>query len=308
MIVGLGIFCSTSDNKLTTNHKLRLHNLNEQKLFEVFNKNVRDFMELLEFSRKRGFTIFRLGSNFIPFASHQAFRVEWSARIEEVLRSIAPSVKGCGIRITMHPGQFVVLNSPKQDVVEKSLKELKYHFRVLDALELEKESIVVVHVGGVYGDKSKSIKRLCDVLDENKWLLDRLALENDERYYTVSDVLEIAEAYGLPVVYDHYHHKLNPSRFDVGRLVDTWKGLPLEVHVSSLPEKHVKFGEHGDFLRAEDFVELLSMFLEVGGLNRLDVIPEVKKKELAIERLLREVRDKYPQLARHIVVNWEVFA
>lgn len=303
MKIGLGIFCSTSDNKLTTNHKLTLRSLNEQSFLEVFRKNLRDFIQLLKLSRYYGFTIFRLGSNFVPFASHSIFRLEWFRRVEEALGSISQFVRDFGVRITMHPGQFVVLNSPRRDVVERSLRELDYHFKVLDLLGLSKESVVVVHVGGVYGDKSRAVKRLFEVLEENRWLLRRLALENDERYYNVLDVLEIADSYGLPVVYDHYHHKLNPSQFSMDRLINTWKGIPPEVHVSSPPEKPARFGEHGDFLKAEDFVEVVSLFLETGGVQRVDIIPEVKKKEIAIARLVREIREKYPEMANHLLVD-----
>lgn len=308
MRVGLGIFCSTSDNKLSTNHKLRLANLSEDRLFKVFERNVMDFFKLLELSREHGFTIFRLGSNFVPFASHNGFREEWFKRIERELNSISSRVKNYGVRITMHPGQYVVLNSPRQDVVERSLRELRYHFRVLDALELGSESIVVIHLGGVYGDKSRSTKRLVEVLEENKWLLKRLALENDEKYYTVSDVLEIADSFGLPVVYDHYHHKLNPSKFDFDRLINTWRNRPPEIHVSSPPEKPSRFGEHGDFLRVEDFVEAIYQFIEVNHTSRVDVIPEVKKKELAIKKLARELRERFPEVAKYVSLNWNRFA
>jgi len=66
-----------------------------------------------------GLTIFRLGSDFIPFASHKRFERDWLYEIEKSLEVIAGTLREYGIRITMHPGQFVVLNSPRADVVEE---------------------------------------------------------------------------------------------------------------------------------------------------------------------------------------------
>lgn len=303
MRVGLGFFCSTSDNKLSTNHKLRLSKLNEDSLFNVFERNLSDFVKLLGLSRKMGLSIFRLGSNFIPFASHPRFRRDWLARIEMTIRDASPLIKSYGVRITMHPGQYVVLNSDNPGVIERSLRELEYHFWVLDTLGLGPESVVVVHAGGVYGDKQRATRRLYETLEENRWLLRRIALENDERYYTVLDVLEIGEAFNVPVVYDHLHHKLNPSAFSVDRLVATWKGVPLEIHVSSENGRARRPGEHGDYVRVEDFVEAISLF--PGGVS-IDTIIEAKKKERAVAKLIKDLKDRYPGLLSVVKASYEV--
>ncbi|MEM4601392.1 MAG: hypothetical protein QW808_00640 [Desulfurococcaceae archaeon] len=121
----------------------------------------------------------------------------------------------------MHPGQYVILNSDKSSVVEKSLRELEYHFWLLDTIGLGPESIVVIHVGGVYRDREKATRNFHRVIEENKWLTRRIAIENDERYYTVREAIEIAEPFDIPVVYDHFHHRLNPSKFSVDRLIST---------------------------------------------------------------------------------------
>lgn len=286
MPVGLGFFCSTSDNKLTTNRKFRLSNLSEERLLEVFGRNLVDFIKLLKLSRDMGLSIFRLGSNFIPFASHPSFNKDWLKPIEGALLKASQLVSSFGIRVTMHPAQFVVLNSLNPNVVEKSLMEMEYHFWVLDTLGFGSDSIVVVHVGGVFGDKDRAMRNLQRVLEENKWLLRRVALENDERHYTVKEVIDVAEPFGIPVVYDHYHHKLNPSRFSVDRLISTWRGRPLEIHVSSVNEGGGRFGEHGDYVKPEDFVEAVNLFPDD---VEIDAIVEAKKKEYAIARLVKEL-------------------
>ncbi|MEM2002156.1 MAG: UV DNA damage repair endonuclease UvsE [Nitrososphaerota archaeon] len=285
--VGLGFFCSTSDNRLSTNHRIKLRSLSEDRLLEVFKRNLDDLMKLLDLSRRMGLTIFRLGSNFIPFASHTRFNRGWFKAIERILREAADRVRGYGIRITMHPGQYVVLNSPNENVIMRSLAELRYHFWVLDTLGLGDESLVVVHVGGVYGDKMRALKRFEETVENNKWLTRRLALENDERHYTMSEVIEISESLGLPAVLDYYHHTLNPSKFSMDRLVSTWRNIVPETHLSSAPQRAHRFGEHGDYVEVRDFKNLISLFL---GERAIDIIVEAKKKEKAISRLLEELR------------------
>lgn len=302
MKVGLGFFCSTSDNRLSTNHKFTLAKLNEENLFNIFERNLSDFIKLLELSKKMGLTVFRLGSNFIPFASHPRFKKEWLVKAERAMRERSHLIKNYGIRITMHPGQYVVLNSNDPDVVKRSLKELEYHFWVLDTLGLGPEGIVVVHVGGVYGDKRQAIKNLYKTLEENKWLLRRIAFENDEKYYTVLDVLEIGEAFNIPVVYDHLHHKLNPSAFSMDRLVSTWKNIPPEIHVSSENENARRFGEHGDYVRVEDFVEAILLFPDS---IYIDSIIEAKKKERAVLKLIKDLKDRYPELVNVVKANYD---
>jgi len=287
-LVGLGFFCSTADGKISTNHTLSSKKLNLKNLVKIVSRNAEDFVKLLDISKRLGLKIFRLGSNFIPFASHERFDTAWFDELKPILRELVPEVKRREIRITMHPGQFVVLNSPCQDVLFHSLKELMYHFWLLDELAVDENGVVVVHTGGVYGDKESAKATFVKRISENPWLLERLALENDERYFTVRDVLEISSV-GIPVVFDYYHHKLNPSEFSTPEVVKTWGDRIPEFHISSEPQSSKRFGEHGDWVKVEDFVEMIKMLQGY----RVDVIVEAKKKELALERLFYELNEYF---------------
>lgn len=293
--IGLGIFCSTSDNRLSTNHTFKLRRLSKEAVMEAFERNSEDLLELLKLSSSMGLTIFRLGSNFIPFASHERFEEEWLLEIEERIRALSSKVREWGIRITMHPGQFVVLNSPRRKIVEASLRELEYHFRVLNALSLGRESVVVVHLGGAYGDKSEALRRFKAVVRENPWLMERLAIENDEKRYTAAEALELGLDLGLPVVFDHYHHSLNPSEFDVDELLSTWRGTTPEFHLSSAPAEPSSLGEHGDYVDLKDFMDLAELW---GDRGPLDVVVEAKKKEKAVKKLMEELRSIGVELRR----------
>ncbi|MCS7234035.1 MAG: hypothetical protein NZ900_08055 [Synergistetes bacterium] len=160
---------------MTTNRRLRLASLSPERVYELFRKNLEDFRKLLNLSSSMGLAIFRLGSNFIPFASHPNFKGEWLEPIEKDLLAFSSELKRYSIRITMHPGQFVSLSSPRKEVVDASLRELKYHFWVLDKLGLGRDSIVVVHIGGSHGSKLESLRRFVRVISDNEWLIERLA-------------------------------------------------------------------------------------------------------------------------------------
>lgn len=281
--IKVGFFCSTADGKITTNRKFRLSNLSYQKVMDVLEKNLKDFERLLEISLSLGCGIFRLGSNLVPFASHPSFKKDYLKEVEGKLREFSKTLRKFPIRITMHPGQFVVLNSPRKEVVDVSLRELEYHFWFLETLGVGAEGVVVIHAGGVYEDKRESLKRLKNTLRENQWLYRYLAIENDERHYTVKDLLD-AEL-DLPIVFDYYHNRLNPSEFEVSEILQTWSERVPEFHLSSEPEGKHRFGEHGDWIRLEDFMDFLNRF---GG-NRIDLILEAKQKEKAVEKLLLEL-------------------
>jgi len=111
----------------------------------------------------------------------------------------------------MHPDQFVFINSLNQEIFRRSLKELLYHSDILDLLGLDTSAKIQIHVGGVYGDKHKSINRFVSrlqKLEEN--LKGHLVIENDIRY-NLKDCIQIHKITDTPVLFDSLHHELNNS-------------------------------------------------------------------------------------------------
>ncbi len=133
--------------------------------------------------------------------------------------------------------------------------------------------------------KRESLKRLKGVLAENPWLYQRLAIENDERHYTVRDLLD-AEL-NLPIVFDYYHNRLNPSDFEPREVLQTWAGRVPEFHLSSEPEGKHRFGEHGDWVKLGDFLGFLRIFSG----NQIDLILEAKQKERVVEKLIETLHN-----------------
>lgn len=184
----------------------------------------------------------------------------------------------------MHPGQYTVLNSPDKAVVERAVEDLRYHARLLDAMGLGKEHKIVLHIGGTYGDKTSALKRFIQqyrCLDEN--IRQRLVIENDDRQYTIFDVLSIGESEGIPVVFDNLHHQVNPDNTCsviewIDACANTWKSEdgPQKLHYSQ-QDFSKRPGSHSATL---DVGEFLQFYTDIRNRD-VDIMVEVKDKNLS---------------------------
>lgn len=288
MNINIGFICSNFNGKISTNHSFKLKNLKKEKVLLSLKKNLEDLVKLLSLSKELNCKIFRLGSQFIPFFSHPSFKREWLKDAEIFIKEFLPEIKKFDIRITMHPGQFVVLSTENKDLLKKSLKEIEYHFWVLEKLERDENSVVVIHGGGTYGNKEKAKRVLIQNLKNERWLKEKLALENDEKSYNSKDILKVCQETGLPFVFDFFHHNLNRIEVDFREVFKTWKERVPEFHISSSREG-ARFS-HGDFVKMSDFKDFLNLIREnkIDKTKRVDVLLEAKKKELAVKNLIRE--------------------
>lgn len=184
--------------------------------------------------------------------------------------------------ISTHPGQYTVLSSVRPPVVDAAVAELEYHDRLLSALGLDPSHKIVLHVGSGAGEFAEACSRFAagfERLSPN--VAARLVLENDERW-PLESVLALAEPFGLPVVFDVFHHRLARSfegsgiRELVLRAGQTWRAEDgrQEVHFSTQAVGR-RPGAHAEEI---DLAEFGSYVDEVGDLP-LDCIIEVQDKE-----------------------------
>jgi len=274
-VIRLGYPCENLTLGATTNRTLRLAHLTEERVREKVAENLRDLERILGFNAAHGFALFRLGQHLIPFASHPLFPYDWEGAHKEEFARLGALAKRLGQRLSMHPGPYVNPGSRDPKVVERSLAELRYSARVLALLRAE-EGVLVLHLGGAYGDKPGALGRFVENLRGEGEVLRYLALENDERLWPVEEVLEAAEALGVRVVVDALHHALNPGRLSLAeafRLAfSTWRGRP-KVHLSSQdPVKRP--GAHAFRVAREDWERLLAALP-----GPADVMLEAKGKE-----------------------------
>ncbi len=269
----------------------RLANLTWERLRQTLAGNLACLEEMVRWNATRGLLFLRITSDLVPLASRPENTFPWDEEFAEEFARIGELMRAFGMRISMHPGQYTLLNSPRKEVVAAAMADLRYHSRVLDLLGLDSTAKIQIHVGGVYGQKEKAITRFLKAVETlPDGVRKRLVVENDERFYTFSDVLKIHRETGLPVVFDVFHHELNPDGNDIPDALsaqrETWRpedGLPIVDYSSPLPGG--RFGSHAHRLDEEHFRN----FLAKTRAHDFDLMLEVKDKEksalLALEIL-----------------------
>jgi UV DNA damage endonuclease len=277
MIVGYP--CINQRIGCTANSTFRLKNYSKKKLIEKVAANLACLKKILNFNIEHKLLFFRIGSSLVPFASHPICRFNWRKHFREEFKEIGAIITANKMRISMHPDQFVIINALDNKIVSNSIKELEYHCKLLDAMELNSEAKVIIHVGGVYGEKEKSIKRFIKHYKNlPSSIKKRLVIENDHRSYSLADCLKIYQKTGIPVVFDVYHHQcLNQGeslRQSIILARKTWKKKDgkLVVHYSNQGKRK---GSHSRHINLRKFKSFLG---QVKGLD-FDVMLEVKDKE-----------------------------
>ena len=267
----------------STNRTLRLAGLSDKdKVRGIVRENVGGLRRILSWNADHDIRLFRIGQSLIPFVSHPDFPYDWEAEHGEELREVGDLAESLGIRLSVHPGQYIQPSSLKPGVVERSLAELRASARILSLLG-GRDSVMVLHLGGKNEDKSATAARFVDVLRPETEVLSCLALENDERVWSVPEVVETARNLGIPAIADSLHHELNPGGLSLREALDlslpTWetRGDRPKLHISSQdPEKQA--GAHAWTISAADWQSLLTA---LGGRDA-DVMVEAKGKEEAL--------------------------
>ncbi len=271
----------------------RLRNYSRERMRETVANNLACLEKTIEWNRLHRIGFFRISSDLIPFASHPICSYPWARVFAPVFRKIGRQIKQARMRISMHPDQFILLNAQEERIVQNSIRELEYHCRVLDLLGLPRSAKIQIHAGGLYGDKKKSIERFVRVYRQlPERVRGRLVVENDDRFYNVSDCLEISAQTGMPVLFDSFHHEVNPNGDDLrtafSRCAATWRrrdGVPMVDYSSQAPVGRP--GAHTQHIDPEHF----ERFIQALAGYDFDLMLEIKDKErsalVALEFLVK---------------------
>jgi UV DNA damage endonuclease len=276
---------------------------------------------ILDHLARHGIRMYRMSSDLAPYATHPDMPQFHGMVAESAaeLAAIGAKARRLDIRLSFHPSQYVLLNSPDATLTEKSIWDLSSQAEMLDRMELGPEAIVVTHVGGTYGDRQASNRRWVE-----RWpalpepVRRRLVLEHDDMRFSASDTLWIHEHTGVPLVFDHQHFWcLNPDGLDLrgtlARMLGTWpSGVRPKVHFSSprteLREVRRKprsggrampaylapvWTGHADFVHPFEFITFMR---QAAGLD-FDVMLEAKSKDLALIRLRADLLRYAPEVA-----------
>ncbi len=260
----------------------RLKSYSEERLIKTVDNNLECLSKMLAFNSRHNLLFFRITSDLVPFASHPICRFNWQEYFKTKFREIGHYIKACDMRISMHPDQFTLLNSLDLKVFENSLKELVYHAQVLDLMELDTSAKIQIHVGGVYGNKEKSMKRFAERFDEiDEVIKRRLVVENDDKLYSLRDCLKISAETQIPVLFDVFHHQVNSSGETIKTAFElftkTWEqrdGVPM-VDYSSSGTFGNQRRKHAESINLRHFADFLNKTRPFD----FDLMLEIKDKE-----------------------------
>ena len=182
-----------------------------------------------------------------------------------------------------------MLNSPREDVVERSIQDLEYHAEVAEWVGAD---VINIHGGGAYGNKTAALAAFAGNVDRlSEGVRSRLTIENDDKTFTPSDLLSLSRFTGLPVVYDVHHHRCLPDELSIeeatAAAIETWNREPL-FHISSplAGWSGPKPARHHDEIDINDFPACWA------GLG-LTVEVEAKSKEVAVRKLQVQYSQKF---------------
>jgi UV DNA damage endonuclease len=286
----LGLVCITTTDEVRyralTRKRLLQFDAGEQRrmLRELYSDNLARLDRAVSFCHERGIWLYRITSALLPFAddtSGEPLLEEFA----DMMRGIGERAEKLGIRLVIHPDQFVVLNSESPNVVANSIKIMKTHARIFDLLGLPRSVWAAMNLHGGKGGRGAQLVETIGSLPEE--IRTRLVFENDEHIYDASEILEICRAADVPMVFDVHHHIVheNLDSYEHPSIAEalaaartTWPVPEWQlVHVSNGRESF-NDRRHSDLISTMPSVFRQPLWIEV----------EAKHKEVAIEKLQRE--------------------
>jgi len=290
----IGYPCVNEAMDCSAANTFRLASYSEERLVAAVATNLACLRRLLAWNVAQGLLFFRMGSGIVPFGSHEINTFPWQTHFGPVFRALGQYVKAQGLRVSFHPDQFVVLNSPTPDIVRRSIAELVYQGSMLDLMGLDGTAKLQIHVGGLYGDRALAISRFAAVYaDLPTEVQARVVVENDDRLFSLRDCLHLHERTGVPILFDNFHHEcLNhgePMAEALRLAAATWHpvtdGVPMMDYSSQAPAE--RKGKHTASLVENMFRGFLA---ELHGLD-VDLMLEIKDKEASALRAVAILRE-----------------
>ena len=306
------------NGRSTTMRWLREHKSEaEQRQWDIMNHNARAALLMVE----RVATLpperrmVRLGSEMLQGYTHEDWIPFWQQQdvqdhCARIFAPIGARARDLGVRLSFHPGQFCVLASESDEIVERSILEFEYHADMARWMGYGKSwhdhgFKINVHLSGK-GGAAKFLKTLGRLTPEARNLM---TIENDEMTNGLDSTLAVAQHVAL--VLDVHHHWINtgeyiePQDVRTSRVIDSWRGVRPAMHFSTSREdvlvdhvrgvrpdlaellargyKKQKLRAHSDFC----WNSAVNAWV-LGFRDQFDIQVEAKGKNLASEQLYEQ--------------------
>ncbi|NBX51551.1 UV damage endonuclease UvsE, partial [bacterium] len=170
-----------------------------------------------------------------PTWSYFCKRADVRRYCEQHFAPVGELARERGVRLSFHPGQFCVLASHHDDIVERSIEEFEYHAdmaRWMGYGAAFQDFKINVHISGRRGAEG-IIDTLGRLSPEAR---NCITIENDETKHGVDESLKLVDHCAL--VLDIHHHwvrtgeYLEPDDERVARIKSSWRGTRPALHYS----------------------------------------------------------------------------
>ncbi len=256
----------------------------EQVLRELYTENTNRLEAAISFCLENGIKLYRMTSQLYPF-SDEPYGLAILSTMSDRLAEIGLRASSAGLRLVLHPDQFVVLSSDSETVIANSIKILTMHANTMDMLGQPRSEWAAMTIHG--GKANRADKLAATIAELPEAIRNRLVLENDEYSYSSDEILQICMRAGVPMVFDAHHHVCHESldSFDHPSIAqmfwaarETWVDPANQmVHISN-GRTHFNDRAHSDLIFTMPEVFRHAPWIEV----------EAKHKELALAKLKAE--------------------
>lgn len=238
----------------------------EERLWEIMGHNFQAAYNLVKYvgGLPDELRMVRLGSNQLPAYTESDWSYFWRKPdvrqvAERGYAKVGDLARSLDVRMSMHPGQFTVLASDNEDIVNRSIEEFEYHcdlIRWMGFGQQWQDFKCNVHISGRRGPAGiiDALKRLSPEARNT------ITIENDENSWGIDASLELEKHVAL--VLDLHHHWCNSggeyidtTDTRVTRIVDSWRGVRPVLHYSVSREDYLP--NHDNSIRP-DFASLLA--------------------------------------------------
>jgi UV DNA damage endonuclease len=287
----------------------------EERLWDIMVHNIKSYNNLIEYvgGLPHELRMVRLGSDVLPVYTEPTWSYFWRKTdvreyCEKHFATVGETARRLDVRLSMHPGQFTVLASDNEDIVDRSIEEFEYHTDVLRWMGYGRtfqDFKCNVHISGRQGPAG--IKHVVDTRLSPE-ARNTITIENDENKWGIDASLELVDTCAL--VLDIHHHwcregeYIHPTDDRFTRIVDSWRGVRPVIHYSVSREdvlvdfpshvlpnmttlleqgyKKAKLRAHSDYMWNDAVNNWALEFLDYA-----DIMVESKAKNLASEKLYK---------------------
>lgn len=300
VVIALNLPKVTSSSQLTyaRYNKMVSEDKKLNELKRVTRSNMKDLYKILLYNGENNIHFYRITSKLIPLATHPEvtnWRYRTYFKIE--LKRIGDLIRKYSMRVDTHPDHFNVLNSTREEVVEKTKNELLFHNNLFEDMEYS-EGKMIIHIGSGQEGKDKSMERFIKNYNElPSRVSSRLILENDDKLFTAREVLHVCNKVNIPMVLDIHHHVCNNDNEKIEDVIadflKSWEGevFPPKIHISS-PKDGLKDRKYADYINPNDFINFIEKYRTYN--QDLDVMIEAKQKDLALFKLVKDIKKLKP--------------